>query len=288
MIFLKSWEFTEFNRKTRRFLLPQEHLLEALRVFWKTGRYPNGNSPLEKFATAEYFPGRESPPGSVPVAILYDNPLLKKRAASTDLVVELAKRAHTRVDLMTPFPNLDAEITEALVAAAGRGVSVRLFVNDHEAAIRGGPFLWAGYPTLIQLIEAGAEVWAWRANKKALEEIDASGCRFEVKPPIAIHGKMVLVDDEISIIHSSNFNIRSTYYNTEAGVAVIDRGLNRQLRDLLDDLVEFHDVELECTNGVESHELPSLVGLLGPDDVPAMREELGKKQRFLDAWSVVW
>ena len=229
-----------------------------------------------------------SPLGSVPVAVLYDNPLLRKRAATTDLVVELAKRAHTRVDLMTPFPNLDTEITAALVDAAKRGVLVRLFVNDHEAAIRGGPFLLAGYPTLIQLIEAGAEVWAWKANKKVLEEIAASGCEFDVLPPIAIHGKMVLVDDEISIIHSSNFNIRSTYYNTEAGVAVLDRDFNRELSDLLEDLVDFHDVEMECSNGVESGELPSLVGLLGPDDLPAMRQELGKKQRFLDAWSVMW
>jgi phosphatidylserine/phosphatidylglycerophosphate/cardiolipin synthase-like enzyme len=222
------------------------------------------------------------------VAILYDNPFMRRRAATVDLLVALAARAEDRIDLMTPFPNFDAPLTDALVAALERGVSVRLFTNGREAAIRGGPFLLAGYPTLIRLIEAGAEIWAWRGNSTLLQQIDAEGCRPELMPPIALHGKMVLVDDELSIIHSSNFNIRSTYYNTEAGVAVLDHRFNRELTELLDDLIEFHDVEIDCRNGNGSPSIPELVSLLGPDDVPKMLEELGGKQKFLDAWSVAW
>jgi putative cardiolipin synthase len=288
MIFLKSWEFTEFNRKAGRFLLPQEMLLDELQVFWRTGRFPNGNSPLEKYMSEAYFPAREVAPGSVPVAVLYDNPFKRRRAATTDLLVALAHRAEKRIDLMSPFPNFDSPLTDALVAALERGVAVRLFTNGREAAIRGGPFLLAGYPTLIRLIEAGAEIWAWRGNSELLRMIEDEGCRPELMPPIALHGKMALVDDELSIIHSSNFNIRSTYYNTEAGVAILDREVNRDLTQLLDDLTEFHDVELDCGNGNGSPSIPELVSLLTPDDVPAMLEELGGKQKFLDAWSVSW
>jgi phosphatidylserine/phosphatidylglycerophosphate/cardiolipin synthase-like enzyme len=288
MIFLKSWEFTEFNRKAGRFLLPQEGLLDELWVFWRTGRFPNGNSPLEKFMTEAYFPGRDEPPGSVPVAILYDNPFMRRRAATTDLLVALAGRAEDRIDLMTPFPNFDSPLTDALVSALERGVSVRLFTNGREAAIRGGPFLLAGYPTLMRLIEAGAEIWAWRGNQELLQEIEYAGCRPELMPPIALHGKMALVDDELSIIHSSNFNIRSTYYNTEAGVAVLDRGFNQELTQVLEDLIEFHDVEMDCGNGNGSPSIPQLLSRLGPDDIPQMEQELGGKQKFLDAWSVAW
>jgi phosphatidylserine/phosphatidylglycerophosphate/cardiolipin synthase-like enzyme len=213
---------------------------------------------------------------------------MRRRATTTDLMVALAARATNRIDLMTPFPNFDPPLTDALVSALNRGVSVRLFTNGREAAIRSGPFLLAGYPTLIRLIEAGAEVWAWRGNSQLLRQIEAEGCRPELMPPIALHGKMALVDDELSIIHSSNFNIRSTYYNTEAGVAVLDRGLNRELTQLLDDLTEFHDVEMDCGNGNGSPEIPELLSLLGPDDLPLMREQLGGKQGFLDAWSVAW
>ncbi len=288
MIFLKSWEFTEFNRKAGRFLLPQEMLLDDLRIFWSTGRYPGGKSPLQRFMTTAYFPGWKKAPGSVPVAILYDNPMLRSRAASTDLVAALAERAQKRIDLMTPFPNFPSELTDALTAAAARGVRVRLFVNDRESAIRGGPFLLAGYPTLIRLIEAGAEVWAWRANKKVLAQIAEGGCELPLMPPLALHGKLVLVDDEISIVHSSNFNIRSTYYNTEAGAVVLDHAFNRELSDLLDDLVEFRDVEMSCIDGNGYLEIPALVHRLGPEDIPEMKEELGDKQPFLDAWSVAW
>jgi len=288
MIFLKSWEFTEFNRSAGRFLLPQEMLFHELEVFWRTGRFPNGKSPIEKFVNEEYFPGRIEAPGSVPVAVLYDNPFMRRRAATTDLLVELAAKANDRIDLMTPFPNFDPPLTDALISALERGVKIRLFTNGREAAIRSGPFLLAGYPTLIRLIEAGAEIWAWRGNADLLQQIEDAGCRPALMPPVALHGKMMLLDDELSIIHSSNFNIRSTYYNTEAGLAVLDRGFNQQLSELLEDLIEFHDVEMDCGNGNGSPQIPELVSLLGKEDIPEMQRELGKKQGFLDAWGVTW
>lgn len=288
MIFLKSWELTEFNRKAGRFLLPQEKLVKDMRSFWYTGRYPNGNSPLSKFMTKAYFPGWPGPEGSIPVAILYDNPLLRRRAASTDLVIALAGRAENQIDLMTPFPNMPPELTKALVGAAARGVKVRVIVNGREAAIRGGPFLTAGYPTLIQLIEGGVEVWAWRANGELHDEIEASGCNPAVMPPIALHGKMVRIDDEISIVHSSNFNIRSTYYNTEAGVVVRDRKINTLLEDLVNSLIDVDDFELECRDGATAPALPDIMDLLTKEDLPVLREELGNKQRALDAWGVTW
>ncbi len=288
MHFLKSWELTEFNRKAGRFLLPQEMLVKDIRTFWFTGRYPNGKSPLRQFMTPGYFPRRSEPAGSIPVAVLYDNPLLRRRAATTDLLIALAGRAVDQIDLMTPFPNMPRELTDALAAASARGVKVRLVVNGREAAIRSGPFLSAGYPTLIRLIEAGVEVWAWRANGDYLDAVEASGCIPQLLPPIALHGKMVRVDDDLSIVHSSNFNIRSTYYNTEEGVAVLDRDFNRLLGDLVDRLIEERDAFLECREGETPPALPPIMDLLTTEDLPALREELGHKQPTLDAWSVLW
>ena len=287
MNFLKSWELTDFNRKAGRFLLPQEMLLDELRVFWRTGRYPNGRSPLEKFMNTDYFPPRDEPPGAIPVAVLYDNSLLRRRAATTDLAIALVGRAERQVDLMTPFPNFTDDLTDALAAAAARGVKVRLVTNGRDTALRGGPFLYSGYPTVMRLIESGVEVWAWRANKDTIEAIEASGCSPVLMPPVALHGKMLRVDDEISIVHSSNFNIRSTYYNTEAGVVVLDRDFNRLLGELVDGLVSLRDFELDCRNG-ERGFVEQIVERLGVDDLPWMREDLGRKQRLLDAYSVAW
>jgi len=288
MNFLKSWELTEFNRKAGRFLLPQEMLVKDIRTFWFTGRYPNGTSPLERFMTTAFFPERPEPAGSIPVAVLYDNPLLRRRAASTDLVIALAGRAVEQFDVMTPFPNMPSDLTDALIAASARGVKVRVIVNGSEAAIRGGPFRSAGYPTLIRLIEGGVQVWAWRANGWLRENVEESGCTPELMPPIALHGKMVRMDDDISIVHSSNFNIRSTYYNTEEGVVVHDRRFNRLLADLIDRLIHVPDAFLECGEGQTPPALPPIMDLLTADDLPQLRDELGHKQHALDAWSVAW
>jgi hypothetical protein len=34
--------------------------------------------------------------------------------------------------------------------------------------------------------------------------------------------------------------------------------------------------------------LPDIMKLLTADDLPAIREELGDKERLLDAWGVAW
>ena len=288
MNFLKAWELTSVNRNVFSVFAPQGKLLSDLRLFWRTGRYPSGRSPLERYMTPEFFPSYELPPGHTPVAVLYDNCLLRRRAASTDLVVALVDRAADQVDLMTPFPNLVTDLTDALVAASHRGVKVRLFVNGKNAAIRKGAFLLAGYPTLIRLIEEGAQVWAWEPNREVLRELQHDDCQPTLLPPVAIHGKLLRVDDEVSVIHSSNFNYRSTYYNTESGVVVLDRGFNRALAELLEGLITLHDFEPTCANGSNGVVIPELMKLLGPEDVPRMREELGNKQKFLDSMSVAW
>jgi hypothetical protein len=69
---------------------------------------------------------------------------------------------------------------------------------------------------------------------------------------------------------------------------VLDAAFNRELSDLLDDLVEFRDVEMSCADGNGYLEIPALVRRLSPDDIPEMKEELGDMQPFLDAWSVAW
>lgn len=288
MNFLKSWELTSFISSPRRFLVPQEKLLDALRHFWRSGRYPNGRSPLQRYLGPEYFPPHEDRGDGVAVAVLYDNSLLRRRAASTDLVVALVERAERRIDLMTPFPFFTADLTEALLAAVARGVEVRLLTNGRDTAVRGGPFLYAGYPTIMRLIEGGVEVWVWRANRDTIREIEAAGCVPELMPPVALHGKMLRVDDDLSIVHSSNFNIRSTYYNTEAGVVIRGADFNRRLGELVEGLIALHGLELPCTNGVDDPVLQPLLERLQVGDLPRMREELGDRQPVLDAYSAAW
>jgi len=250
MIFLKSWAVSEDLLGAQHFGWSMEDIRRRIRSLWSTGRFPDGESPLEEYLNEGFFPDYESPPGETKVAVLYDNSMVWHRAPTAAMLVELVEAAETEIDIMTPFPNFEEVLTRALADAVKRGVHVRLITNDREAAIRGGWIRLAAFPTLIELAESGVEIWAWKANPKLLAEVAETGCAPAIMPPIALHGKVVRIDDELTIVHSSNFNIRSTYYNTEAGLVVLDHGLNREVRALLDRLISLHDLRISCQDGL--------------------------------------
>ncbi len=288
MIFLKSWEMSSYLTNPLRFPVSPEALRRRIRTFWNTGRFPNGRSPIEPYMTPEYFPPVTRPPGNTEVAVLYDNPVLGRTASTTELLVELVKRATAEIDLMTPFPNFPPELTDALSEAVDRAVGVRLFVNGADAALRGGPFLTAGLPSVIELIENGVDVWAWSGNGDLEGLLEEAGCEPKMMPPMALHGKLVRIDGDITIVHSSNFNIRSTYYNTEAGVVVRDARFNAAVGAFLDDLISLRDLAVECGADLDPVRVDRVVGRLGPEDLPELREMLGGKQRFLDSMGLAW
>ena len=286
--FLKTWQVSDLFGNAHRFFMSEEAARRQIRTLWNTGRLPSGKSPLDRFLSSEFFPPPDPHAGDRKVAVLYDNPLVRRTAATTELLVELVKRSVHEIDLMTPFPNFTHELTEALSAAVARGVRVRLFVNSEDAALRRGPFMRAGIPTLIQLIGGGVEVWAWSGNGHIRRILDETGCKPNEVPPVALHGKLVRIDDELTIVHSSNFNIRSTYYNTEAGVVVRDAAFNADAEKLLDDLISLHDLRLECGEAVDDLTVSHVVERLGPDDVPRLRTILGNRQRWVDSMGLLW
>ncbi len=288
MHFLKSWETAEYLRKPYRVVLPVEVLQERVHAFLTTGRFPNGRSPLDPYLNDLYFPPAADLEDGLDVAILYDNPLIRPSAASTELLVRLVSAAEHEVDLMTPFPNFPTQLTVALKEAVSRGVTVRLFVNGADAALRRGLFLWAGLPTVIELVEAGADVWAWEGNGHVEALVDESGCSPENLPPVALHGKLARIDGELTIVHSSNFNIRSTYYNTEAGAVIRDAAFNRHTKQQLDGLISLRDLRVECGEGVTDLTIERIVSRLSVDDVDELRRMLGGKQKILDAMGVLW
>ena len=288
MIFLKSWVVSSDLVAARHFGWSLEHIERRFRSLWSTGRYPNGKSPIQEYLNERFFPAYDEPPGETRVAVLYDNSMVWDRAPTAAVMVEMARAASAEIDIMTPFPNFETVLTDALIDAVNRGVKVRVITNDREAVLRGGWIRLAAFPTLIRLVEAGVEVWAWKANPKLLQDVAATECAPSIMPPVALHGKVARFDDELTIVHSSNFNIRSTYYNTEAGLAVMDRDFNIQMKEVFDGLVTLLDFDLRCSNPDRQVTVDKLVQLLGSGDVAAMKTELGSQQRFLDGMSMLW
>jgi len=249
MHWLKSWTVLGHMRSLKRFLAPPETTLRQIRTFWRTGTFPDGAAPLEAYADRAWFPWPNRP-GNIQAAILYDNPLVWDRAPTVDVVIALVEGAQTEVDFVTPFPNFPPRLINAVRAAVERGVRVRVLTNSEAKAVRGGIHWRALLPAILNLGNAGVEVWGWAAGDGDDEAVEAlRSCNPTRAPFTGLHAKLFQVDGRIAIVTASNFNVRSTWYNTEAGVLVNDPSTANEIRSTIDRLTGITPLVLECEDG---------------------------------------
>ena len=126
----------------------------------------------------------------------------------SDLMLGVISAAKERVWIMTPYFIPTADLVGALVAAHLRGVDVQILLPG-ENNIK--PVHWASRNILRFVLENDLYI-AYQA------------------PPF-IHSKILLVDEQYSLIGSANMDPRSLRLNYELGVELFDRALNQQLSD---------------------------------------------------------
>jgi cardiolipin synthase len=119
--------------------------------------------------------------------------------------------AERRLVIVTPYFLPDAGIDNALQVAAGRGVEVDIVLPER------------GNLKLVQ--------WASRAVWRYVLE---GGCRIWLTPPPFDHTKLMLMDDEWSMVGSANWDPRSLRLNFELNVECHDRDLNRRLSEIVE------------------------------------------------------
>ena len=283
MHWLKSWAVLGRMRSVKRFLAPPEQILGRIRSFWRTGSFPDGSSPLDAFADRAWFP-QHNRVGDIEAAILYDNPLVWDQAPTMDVVIALVENARVEIDFMTPFPNFPPRLIDAVTAAVKRGVRVRVLTNSESRAVRRGIHWRSLLPSIVTLGEVGVEVWGWTAgNDDAASTQELKSCYPSQKPFTGLHGKLFQVDGRIGIVTASNFNIRSTWYNTEAGVLVADPSVADQIRSLIDRLTGATPLTLECHDGLAfTLDEPSL--FFDADQRDRIRRELGDSTARIEAY----
>lgn len=136
-----------------------------------------------------------------------DNPL----SPIHRLYVETLHNAKRRVWMMTPYFVPDSAVLLALTNAALSGLDVRLLVprrNDNR------------------LVRAVA--------RSFYPDLLAAGVRvFEFQPRM-LHGKALLVDEEIAIVGSANVDPRSFWLNFELSVLARDAGVAAVLADRIE------------------------------------------------------
>ncbi len=126
----------------------------------------------------------------------------------SDLMLGVISAAKERVWIMTPYFIPTADLLGALVGAHLRGVDVQILLPG-ENNIK--PAHWASRNILRFVLENDIYI--------AYQE-----------PPF-IHSKILLVDEQYSLIGSANMDPRSLRLNYEIGVELFDQTLNQQLSE---------------------------------------------------------
>ena len=136
--------------------------------------------------------------------VMRDN--LRQRRAIERSYIDAIRKARTRVDLVSPYFYPGRAFMRVLVAAARRGVEVRLLLQgkvDYRIAALAARAL---YDVLL-----------------------TNGVRVFEYTPAFLHAKVGLIDDEWATVGSSNIDPLSLLLNLEANVVIRDAEFNHAL-----------------------------------------------------------
>jgi cardiolipin synthase len=134
-----------------------------------------------------YFP-EPSDPGSTPIALAQVIP--GGHVAASQAIREQIEGARERLDVMNPYLT-DRDIIERILAAARRGVKVRVVVSEESNNAQATAALKHRYGDLI---DAGVEMWEL--------------------PGTVVHAKVVVADDVVSF-GTVNLDAWALYRNSE-------------------------------------------------------------------------
>lgn len=133
------------------------------------------------------------------------------------------RTATRRVWLTNAYFAPNRELRQAMLAAAARGVDVRLLVPGFTDS---GLILNASRGTYKELLEGGVRIYEQR---HAL-----------------LHAKTAVVDGAVSMVGSANLDMRSFLHNNEINAVIIGAAMAEQLENVFErDLADAHELSLE-------------------------------------------
>ncbi|MFR7477145.1 phospholipase D family protein [Frisingicoccus sp.] len=147
-------------------------------------------------------------------------------------MAELMKGAGERVDLHTPYIVCNDYMYEKLGEVADKVQNPRMVINSVENGdniVASSDYLWSK-PSVVDI---GFDLYEYDGGTST-------------------HGKSIVIDDDIAIVGSYNFDLRSSYMDTEMMLAVKSPGLAAKLQSNMDAL------ERDCRHVVhaEKDEVP--------------------------------
>ncbi|MEG0806597.1 MAG: phospholipase D family protein [Lachnospiraceae bacterium] len=131
-------------------------------------------------------------------------------------LVELMKSAKESVVIHTPYMVCNSTMYDGLETVANKVPNTKIVVNSIE---NGDNF-------------CASSDYIW--NRKGI--IGTGAQLLEYDGGTSLHGKSILIDEDTSVIGSYNFDMRSTYVDTELMLVIKSRELNAQLGEKMDEL----------------------------------------------------
>lgn len=123
--------------------------------------------------------------------------------------------AESSIQVVTPYFLPDASLIVALNVAALRGIAVDIILPGENNI----PLVkWASTSHLWQVVERGCRVW--------------------ISPPPFDHSKLMVVDDLVSLVGSSNWDPRSLRLNFEFNLECYDRTLALNLKSIIQERID--------------------------------------------------
>lgn len=154
-----------------------------------------------------YFPPREMRhDGRQRAAVLHTAPTLGSTAAERYLALTIASARKTLYVSNSYFVP-DDDFRHALVAAAKRGVDVRILTTSKETDVR----------------------TTWRAGRAHYEQLLGGGVRVFEYQPVMMHAKSIVVDGLWGGVGTLNFDNRSMVFNDETMLVALDSTFGAQL-----------------------------------------------------------
>jgi putative cardiolipin synthase len=168
-------------------------------------------------------------------------------------ILDLLRSAQHEIVLQTPYLVLSKTARDIFRDRHKTQPNLRIVVSTNSLAATDAFFVYAlSYKYKKRYLKLGfeihelkpfpAEASALIANYETLGRIDTTAPAAKYsrygKPPIkrggvrvSLHAKTILIDGEIALIGSHNFDPRSDHYNTEAGFIVRDRLFTARVRE---------------------------------------------------------
>jgi cardiolipin synthase A/B len=163
----------------------------------------------DRLPDALFFPLSEHAGGDVAQAV--DSGPDRQDRGLHKVVVAACYEARRRLTIITPYFIPPLPVIYALESAAARGVTVDLLIPEK---------------TDSRLMDA--------AIPHFLERVLAAGVNVKRKAGPMLHMKLMLVDDDLAIVGSSNMDARSYFLNFEVDLVVYGGPILAKLRELAD------------------------------------------------------